>query len=87
MKTKLSEEQRRALTTHPDGIEVEDAQTQKLYFLTDADQHHRAIDALKKQENLDAIQCGIDDMEAGQVIPFKEVDQRIRNKLGIASKL
>lgn len=86
MKAPLSDEQRRALDGYPDGIEVEDSQTQRVYFLTDADLHRRAIDALQRQEDRDAIQQGINDMEAGRVIPFEEVDQRIRATLGLSPR-
>ena len=86
MKTSLSDEQRQALDQQPEGIEVEDSQTRKLYFLTDAELHHRAMQALKRQEDRDAIQAGIDDMEAGRVEPFEEVDRRIREKLGLPQR-
>lgn len=83
MKTSLSDEQRQALNQEPEGVLVEDAQTQKIYFLTDADLHQRAMDALRRQEDRAAIQAGIDDMEAGRVIPLEEVDQQIREELGL----
>ena len=34
-------------------------------------------------EHLAAIQAGIDDMEAGRVVPFEDVDARIRAKRGL----
>jgi hypothetical protein len=86
MKALLSDEQRQALDGHPDGIEIEDPQTQRMYFLTDVDFHRRAADALRQQEDSDAIQCGIDDMEAGRVVPFEEVDRRIRATLGLSPR-
>lgn len=82
MKTSLSDEQRRALDQEPEGIVVEDVQTQKIYYLTDADLYQRAMEALRRQEDHDAIQAGIDDMEAGRVVPLEEVDQQIRKELG-----
>ncbi len=85
MKVSLSDEQRRALDQQPEGIEVEDAQTQKVYFLTDAAWRHRAMAALKRQEDLAAIQAGIDDMEAGRVTPLEEADQQIRKELGLST--
>lgn len=33
--------------------------------------------------HLAAIQAGIDDLEAGRVVPFEEVDARLRAKLGL----
>ena len=82
MKTSLSDEQRKALNEEPDGIVVEDTQTQKIYFLTDSELHQRAMDALRRQEDRAAIQAGIDDMEAGRVVPLEEVDQQIRKEFG-----
>ncbi len=41
------------------------------------------MESLRQQEDLAAIQTGADDMEAGRVVPFDEIDARIRNKLGI----
>jgi predicted transcriptional regulator len=81
MKAPLSDEQRRALDQEPEGIEVEDSQTQKVYFLTDAEVHRRAMQALQRQENHDAIQAGIDDMEAGLVEPYDDVSRRLRTHL------
>ena len=86
MKASLSDEQRRALDQQPDGIEVEDARTQKVYFLTDAEVHRRAMEALQRQEDHDAIQAGIDDMEAGRTMPLEEADREIREELGFGSK-
>ncbi len=86
MKPPLTDEQRQALNRQPEGIEVEDAQTQKVYFITDAEVHRRAMQALKRQEDHDAIRTGIDDMEAGRVVAFEEVDQRIREKLGVPQR-
>lgn len=79
MMTKLSEDQRRALLNHPDvPIFVEDDQTRKRFVLVDQGLHERAMQALKRQEDLAAIQQGIDDLEAGRVVAFEDVDARIR---------
>jgi predicted transcriptional regulator len=84
MTPKLSEEQRQALRDHPSGpILVEDEQTRQRYVLIDQGLHDRAMQALRHQEDLAAIQAGITDMEAGSVVAFEEVDARIRAKLGI----
>ncbi|MDA0833833.1 MAG: hypothetical protein O2955_04465 [Planctomycetota bacterium] len=81
MKTILTNEQRLALDEQPEGIEVEDPQTQKKYVLTDAALHHRAMQALHRQEDRDAIQAGIEDMKAGRVEPYSEVSRRLRAHL------
>ncbi len=82
MKAPLTAEQRQALDQHPDGIEVEDEQTQKMYVLIEADLYERAMQSLRRQEDLAAIQAGNDDMEAGRVMPLDEADKLIRQKLG-----
>jgi predicted transcriptional regulator len=84
MMPKLSEDQREALRNHPSGsIVVEDEQTQQRYVLVERGIHERAMQALQQQEDLAAIPAGINDMEAGNVVTFEEVDARIRAKLGI----
>jgi predicted transcriptional regulator len=84
MTPKLSEDQRQALRDHPGGpIPVEDEQTRQRYVLVDQGLHDRAMQALQQQEDLAAIQAGINDLEAGNVVSFEEVDARIRAKLGM----
>jgi hypothetical protein len=81
MTPKLTAEQREALG-HSNGlVPVEDDQTNRLYFLVDP----KTLEALKRQEDLAAIQAGIDDMEAGRVISLEELDSRIRSRLGLKS--
>ena len=81
MKARLSDEQRQALDRQPEGIEVEDGQTQKVYVLIDAALHDRAMQSLKRQEDHAAIQAGIDDMEAGRVVPYEEVSRNLHTHL------
>jgi predicted transcriptional regulator len=84
MTTKLSEDQRRALLNHPGGpITVEDDESRERFVLVDQALHERAMRALKQQEDLAAIQDGLEDVEAGRVVAFEEVDARIRAKLGL----
>ena len=84
MMPKLSEDLRQALHDRPGGpITVEDEQTHQHYVLVDRALHDRAMQALRQQEDLAAIRAGIDDMEAGNVVTFEEVDARIRAKLGM----
>ena len=83
MKTVISDEQREALGQRPEGVEVEDPLTQRVYILTDVEIHRRAMQALRRQDDRAAIQAGIDDMEAGRVVPFEDVDCIIRAKLGL----
>ena len=86
MMLKLSDEQRSALDQRGGAIEVEDDRTRKIYVLIDADLHQRAMQALEEQETRRAIQAGIDDLEAGRVVPFEEVDARLRKRLGLPQR-
>lgn len=83
MKIPLTDDLRRALAMHPDGIEVEDPETNRVYFLADAETHRNATAAGQQQQDRAAIQAGIADMEAGRVVPFADVDARIRATLGL----
>lgn len=84
--TKITEEQRAALQAAEGCIEVVDETTQRRYVLMDASEHRLAMLALKEQETHEAIQAGIDDLEAGRVVPFVEIDARIRARLGLPQR-
>ncbi len=87
MTPKLSDEQRQALDERGDSpVPVQDEQSQRVYFLVDQSLHERAMGALQQREDLAAITEGIADMEAGRVVPFEEVDARIRKKLGLPAR-
>ncbi len=83
MNPTLSDEQRRALRKRPDGpVRVEDQQTHRVYVLVDQTTHERAMDALQQQDDMHAIQAGIDAAAAGRVALLDEADRRIREQLG-----
>ena len=89
MTPKLTEDQRRALQGRPDGdgaSPVEDEQTHKVYVIVDQQVHVRAMEALRERENFASIEAGIKDMESGRVVPFEEVDARIRQRLGMPQR-
>jgi predicted transcriptional regulator len=86
MTPKLTEEQREALRRRGGPIEVEDDQTRKVYVIIDDELHQRAMQALEEHDSLAAIRAGIADLEAGRVIPFAEVDSRIRERLGLPAR-
>ena len=62
-------------------LTVIDPNTNQTYVLMGQDQHERAMDALRQQEDLQAIRSGIADMEAGRVSPANEALDRIEEKL------
>src|SRR5262245_33059560 len=83
MALKLSPEQREAVRQEGGPVQVEDEQTHQLYVLVDSTAYDRAMQALRHQQDREAIREGIADMEAGRVAPLDEVCARIRTKLGL----
>ena len=55
-------------------------------MLVDQSLHQRAMLTLQRPEDLAAIQAGIDDMVAGRVVAFEDVDARIRAKSNFPKK-
>ena len=64
-------------------VEVEHPETHKKYLVVEQSTHERAMRALRQQDDIAAIQAGIDAAEQGRVSTLEEVDARIREKLGI----
>lgn len=82
MIAKLSKELAAALHASGDSeLEVVDPDTARTYFLVDRDTHRRAMEALRHQQNRDAIAQGIAEMEAGQGIPVEEARKLARDRL------
>lgn len=77
----LTEEQRKALLANPNGVECEDALTQRLYVLVDATVHRRAMEALRAVQDLAAIQQGIDDVSSGRVLTIEQSRARVADAL------
>lgn len=42
---------------------------------------------MEADADMAAIQAGIDDLEAGRVVPFEQVDARLRAKLGLPPRV
>ncbi len=81
MNPKLTQEQLDALHANEGDVRVTDPTTQRVYVLVDDDTHRRAMDALRRQEDLKAVRAGIDDIEAGRVLPAAEAHARVREQL------
>jgi hypothetical protein len=86
MAAKLTREQREAVRQEGGPVAVEDDETQARYFLIDEELHQRAMEALEERDARRAIRVGIDDLEAGRVVPFAEIDARLRQKLGLPAR-
>jgi predicted transcriptional regulator len=82
MAPKLTDEQREALDQSDGPVPVEDEVTQRVYFLVDS----ATLQTLRKQEDLAAIREGLADIEAGRVMTLKELDNRLRARLGLPAK-
>jgi hypothetical protein len=62
-------------------LELVDPETQRTYFLVDGDTHRRAMEALRRQQDRDAIAQGLAEMEAGEGIPVEEARKLTRERL------
>ena len=83
MPPRLTDEMRHALNQHPDQpLAVQDEQTHQIYVIVDQSVHQRAMQALRQQEDIAAIQAGLDAADEGRVSTVEEMDARIRQKYG-----
>lgn len=82
MTPKLSDELSAAIDASDAGIlQVVHPGTNRMYVVVDEETHRKAMDALRKREDLEAIQAGIDDMEAGRTLPAEEAHRQGREQL------
>ena len=88
MPPKLSDDLQKAVDEHigDEPIRAEHPGTRKVYFIYNEEMHERARIALQEQNDLAAIQAGIEDMEAGRVTPIAEADVLMRERLGFPAK-
>lgn len=68
--------------TGSNELEVVDPETQRTYFLVDSDTHLRSMEALRRQQDHDAIAEGIAQMEAGDGKPLDQAFSDMRDRLG-----
>lgn len=82
MTAKLTKELSDALLASGDReLEVVDPETSRVYFIVDSEVHRQAMDALRRQQDLDAIAQGIAEMEAGEGIPLEDARKLTRDRL------
>ena len=77
----LTPEQSAALQASEGDLRIVDPATQRVYVLIDDETHGRAMEALRKREDLQAIQAGIDDVEAGRIQSAEDARQQGRDEL------
>lgn len=83
MIAKLTKELTDALhATGAGELKVVDPETQRTYFVVDADTHRQAMEALRRQQDREAIAQGIAEMEAGQGKPLDQAFAEMRTRLG-----
>jgi predicted transcriptional regulator len=82
MTPKITPEQRAALDNSGGPVPVEDAETNRVYFLVDAS----TFDALRREQDRAAIREGLADIHAGRVAPLDEAVARIRANLGLTKE-
>lgn len=73
-----------SLALHASGdreLEVVDPRTQRAYVVVDAEIHRQAMDALRRQQDREAIAQGLAEMEAGQGMPVEQACQLTRDRL------
>ena len=82
MTAKLTKELAAALhATGDHELEVVDPDTSRVYFIVESEMHRQAMDALRRQQDRDAIAQGIAEMETGQGIPLADARKLTRDRL------
>ena len=81
MQPEITPEMASALRANKGEVRVTDPSTQKVYVLVDDETHRRAMEALRQQEDLRAIQSGLDDMQAGRSMSMEESERRVDEAL------
>ena len=83
MTPRLTDEQRQAIHLRPgQPIPVVDEQSSTSYVLIDKETHERAIAALRLQEEIVAIQQGLNAAAEGRESTLQDADAHIRKELG-----
>jgi predicted transcriptional regulator len=87
MTAKLTKELADALkATGESELEVVDPDTNRTYMIIDRDVHRRAMEALRRQQDHDAIAQGIAEMEAGEGTTLDEAFDEIRSNLALRQR-
>ena len=65
---------------------VIDPDTERTYFLVDGDIHRRAMDALRRQQDHDAIAQGIAELESGEGLSVENARKLTQERLTARGK-
>ena len=82
---KLTEEQRIAVQQSPEGVMCEDTDSHRTYILVDEQVHRRAMQALKQQQDLEAVRRGVSQMKAGGGTPLQDARNQLALELGFSA--
>ena len=86
MTVRLSKEPADALrAAEHHELELIDPETHRRYVLVDSETHQRAMRALQRQQDFDAIARGLREMEAGGGEPLDQAFADIRRRLNLCS--
>lgn len=80
MMLKLTSEQRAALQQRKGPVEVEDEETHRVYFLADREDFQRVAEFLRREEDVAAIQAGMDDYLNGRVCTLQDLEEDLNSK-------
>lgn len=82
MEYKLPQELADALHANGDGpLKVVDPGNNRTYFVVDGETHRQAMEALRRQQDREAIAEGIAQMNAGDVVSLEEARRQTRQEL------
>lgn len=83
MTPKLTNEQSAALHASGDEMRILDPSTNKFYVVVEQSMHQKAKAAMKlrEEDELAAVQRGIEDVKAGRTTPAEEAHKRVRENL------
>ena len=62
-------------------LEVVSPNDNRVYFVVDGDTHRRAMEALRRQREREAIANGLAQMEAGEGVSLEEARRQTRERL------
>ncbi len=87
MTEKLTKELASALhAAGNDRLEVVDPETNRVYLIVDEETHRRAMQALRAQQDCEAVAEGVSQMNAGEGKPVEQAFEEIRTRLGFPDR-
>lgn len=78
MSIQLPSELSAAIAQQGQSLEIVDPADQRVYFLVEGETYRQAMDALRRQQDHEAIAEGIAQMEAGETMSLDEARERTR---------